>query len=91
MGAFGYFPTYTLGTMFAASLFKAFERDHPSWQEGVSNGKMLFINRWLANNIHQYGRQYPSLELIEKVTGQPFSEEPFLEYLNEKYSAIYNL
>lgn len=91
LGGFGYFPTYTLGNLFAAQLFESFEKDNPKWKEQVSQGNLTFIKDWLYKSIHQYGRQYTSKELIKKVTGKPFSSEPYLNYLNEKYKDIYSL
>lgn len=91
MGGFGYFSTYTLGNMFAAQFFDAFEKDYPTWKEQVSQGHLSFIKEWLNKQIHQYGRQYSSKELIKKVTGKAFSSEPYLRYLNDKYKEIYSL
>lgn len=90
MGAFGYFPTYALGNMYAAQLFETFEKDHPEWKEVVAQGKLGFINTWLHQAVHQHGRRYSSKELLKKVTGKKFSEEPFLRYLNTKYAEIYH-
>ncbi len=50
IGGFGYFPTYTLGNMYAAHLFPAFEMAHPDWQKRVGKGELLFIKDWLAEH-----------------------------------------
>lgn len=89
MGAFGYFPTYTLGNLYASHLFAAFAKKHPDWEKKVASGDLLFIGKWLKENVHQYGRQYTSLELLKKATGKPFSADAFINYLNQKYSLIY--
>jgi carboxypeptidase Taq len=91
LGYMGYFPTYTLGNLYSVQFFTAFERAHPNWKERVSQGILDFIRDWLKENIHQYGRQYTPDELCRKVTGRPLSEEPFINYLKEKYSVLYHL
>jgi carboxypeptidase Taq len=88
MGGFGYFPSYTLGNLYAAQFFTQFAQDHPDWQERVSSGQLLFIKDWLHQHIHRYGRQYQSAELLKKITGRQFSPQPFMNYLTDKYGAI---
>lgn len=91
MGAFGYFPTYTLGNMYCAQLFNTFEDENPQWEKQVAKGELEFIKDWLTNKVFKYGRQYNSRELVKKATGKKFSEKPYISYLNDKYSAIYKL
>jgi carboxypeptidase Taq len=89
MGAFGYFPSYTLGNLYAAQLFESFEKQNLKWKAQVEKGKLLFIKEWLNESVHQYGRQFSSKELIKQVTGKQFSEQPYLNYLTGKYGEIY--
>jgi carboxypeptidase Taq len=91
LGAIGYFPTYTLGNLYSVQFFTAFEKAHPNWKEHVSRGALDFIGDWLKENIHQYGRQYTPDELCQKITGKSLSEEPYVNYLKKKYSALYHL
>jgi carboxypeptidase Taq len=92
MGAFGYFPTYTLGNLYAAHFFKAFEKAFPDWEQRVSQGELLFLREWLRENIHQHGRAYGARELLQRVCGATTpSEVPYLTYLNQKYQGIYTL
>lgn len=91
LGFLGYFPTYTLGNLYAAQFFNAFAHDHPDWKEKTAKGHLDFIREWLHTHIHRYGRQYTSLELCTKVTGKPLSEQPFIDYLNRKYKALYEI
>lgn len=86
MGGFGYFPTYLLGTLYASQFFETFAKAHPDWEKKVKKGELLFIRKWLGDNIHKHGRRYRPLELLEKVTGKPFSPQPFLSYLSQKLS-----
>lgn len=90
MGAFGYFPTYSLGNLYASHLFEAFEKQHPNWQKRIENGELLFIKEWLNKNVHHYGRQYNSKELLKRVTGKEFTPNAYIRYLNNKYKDIYN-
>jgi carboxypeptidase Taq len=89
MGALGYFPTYTLGNLYAAHLFAAFEKEHPDWEKRVAKGELLFIKEWLNHHVHHYGRQYNSKELLKHVTGKEFSTDAYSAYLNKKYKEIY--
>ncbi len=91
MGGFGYFPTYTLGNIYAAELFCAFKKAHPDWEKRVSSGELGFIREFLYNTIHKYGRQFIPEQLIERATGSRLSEEPYLSYLQEKFTQIYQL
>ncbi len=89
MGAFGYFPTYTLGNLYAAHFFEAFEKDFPKWENQVAKGDLLFLREWLRENIHQHGRTFTAPELVKQISGHKLRETPYLEYLNTKYKDIY--
>jgi len=89
MGAFGYFPTYTLGNVIAAQLFEVFEQEYPNWQEKVKKGQFEFIKEWHLENVHQHGRRYSSKELVEKISGKKLSSQPYTSYLTTKYQAIF--
>jgi len=91
MGAMGYFPTYTLGNMYAGQMFETFAQAHPDWEKRVASGDMLFIKEWLAKNVYHHGRRYTPKELIQAVTGKSFTAQPYIEYLNKKYREIYFL
>lgn len=91
MGAIGYFPTYTLGNLYAAQIFETFSEKHPTWKEQVAAGNLSFIREWLKNEIHLFGRQYAPEDLCVKVTGKPLSEKPFIHYLEKKYTGLYHL
>ena len=84
MGAFGYFPTYALGSLYAAQLFEAFEKENPQYEKHLQKD-MHFIKDFLREKIYRHGRRYDSKELIKKATGKGFSCEPFKRYLEKKY------
>lgn len=89
MGGFGYFPTYTLGNLYAAHFFNAFAKEHPDWEKRVANGELIFLKEWLNVNIHKLGRSYSASDLLKKVSGEKLSETPYLDYLTDKYQKIY--
>lgn len=85
IGAFGYFPTYTLGNIYASHLFLGFERDFPDWEKRIAKGDLGFIKNWLSDSVYKHGRQYSSKELLQNVTGKPFSSKAYIQYLTNKY------
>lgn len=91
MGAFGYFPTYALGNLYAAHLFQAFAKKHPDWEKRVAKGDLSFVKEWLTDKIYRHGKRYPTHELLKQATGHPFSEQAYLSYIEDKYSKIYGL
>jgi len=91
MGSLGYFPTYVLGNFYAAQFFQTFEKKYPHWKDDVAKGHLSFIRDWLCQEIHRFGRQYLPDQIIQKVTGRPLSEEPFVAYLRHKYTSLYRL
>ncbi|GIX06951.1 MAG: carboxypeptidase M32 [Candidatus Poribacteria bacterium] len=90
MGAFGYFPTYTLGNLYAAQLRAALWRDLDGVETLIRNGEFAPILEWLRERVHRHGRFYPPSELIERATGAPASGEDFLAYVREKYLPLYS-
>lgn len=91
MGGFGYFPSYTLGNIYAAQIFEAFEKQFPSWEEKIQSGDLSFIKKWLNESIHQYGRMYSSKEILQKITGHEITTKPYLNYLKGKFKNIEEL
>ena len=91
MGAFGYFPTYTLGNLYAAQLLEAMEKDLGDIDAVVSSGDWSVLLQWLRPRIHEQGSKMTPAELIESATGSPPSPEPFLRYVEGKYGSLYGL
>lgn len=92
MGLFGYFPTYTLGAVYASMIFQAAEREIPGLRKSIQEGKFSPLREWLREKIHTVGSLYETAdELIEKVTGSKLDAACFLNYLSGKYGALYNL
>ena len=91
IGLFGYFPTYSLGNIYSACLDRAMRKALPHRDAMVRTAETAPILDWLRKNIHQEGRLYPAPELIERATGEAPSAEPLLDYLEAKFSALYDL
>ncbi len=91
MGAFGYFPTYALGNVYAGMLFEAFEKSFPTWSQKIKKGEFAFTREWLTEQVHQHGRYYSGPDLIKKICGKKMSAEPYIDYLNKKYKKVYRL
>jgi len=89
-GSFGYFPTYSLGSVLAAQLDAAIREDHDV-DALVREGEFAPIHDWLTERVHRHGCRYTTSDLVEFATGEPYSAEPFLDYVTEKYGALYDL
>ncbi|HEY4254769.1 MAG TPA: carboxypeptidase M32 [Chlamydiales bacterium] len=90
LGDFGYFPTYALGNLLAAQLFRSFAKENPSWETLLASGEFSFVRDWLKKNIHAHGKRYNSDEFAKRITGKTLSEEAYCQYLKTKYKEIYN-
>lgn len=90
-GGIGYFPTYTLGNMFAAQLFAAARKQLGNLDRQFARGEFAPLKEWLNTQIHHRGMQYSSQELVRIVTGESLSHVPLIRHLREKYAEIYGL
>jgi carboxypeptidase Taq len=90
-GLIGYFPTYTLGDVFAAQLCAKAETELGSLERLFARGEFAELVGWLGRNVYKEGGRYPSARLIELVTGAPPNHRPLVEALKQKYSQLYRL
>lgn len=88
-GLFGYFPTYSLGNVYAAQLFQAAEKQLGDLEAMFAVGEFQPLLKWLQTNVHQHGRNLTPAEIILRCTGSPPSSEPLIESLRERYSRLY--
>lgn len=88
-GHFGYFPSYCLGNILAAQLWHTMNQTIPSLQTSIAEGDFSPLLNWLRQNIHQWGKQYNTYELVQKVTGEPLNSKYLIDYLSEKYLLLY--
>ncbi|SFG05423.1 carboxypeptidase Taq [Palleronia marisminoris] len=91
VGLFGYFPTYSLGNVYAGCLYAALRRDLPDLDAALAAGDPRPATDWLRDRVQVHGGLYRPRDLIERATGEAPSEAPLLEYLEAKFGAIYGL
>ncbi|MBH69564.1 MAG: carboxypeptidase M32 [Rhodospirillaceae bacterium] len=84
-GAFGYFPTYSLGAMTAAQLFATLSQDLPQISTDILEGKFGRIIGWLRDNVHRWGSYHSTETLLTEVTGEPLRPEFFISHLKRRY------
>jgi carboxypeptidase Taq len=90
-GLFGYFPTYTLGNIFAAQLFAKAEAELGSLEKSLAQGEFADLLGWLRAKVYRHGKRYPSVQLIEHVTGSPPHYQPLVCALRQKYGHLYGI
>jgi len=90
-GIIGYFPTYAIGNVLAAQLWRTARTDMPGLDDAIRAGDYAGLRAWLVEKVHRYGRRLTPPELIEQAVGGPLDPAPMLEHLAEKYRALYRL
>jgi carboxypeptidase Taq len=90
-GSFGYFSTYSLGSVLAAQLFAAAEEDIPDLDGKIRTGEFGPLHDWLTENVHGHGQRYETNDLVTEATGSGFSADPFVEYATAKFGDLYDL
>ena len=89
-GLVGYFPTYTLGNLYAAQLFAA-AAELGDLSAMFAEGDFVPLLEWLRQHVHGHGQRYHSAELVQVATGEPPSHEPLIESLRQKHAELYQL
>ena len=91
-GAFGYFPTYSLGAMYACQIYYAALEAIPDLDSLIKARDFTPLRKWLNDKVHRSGSFHPNGdELMIAVTGKPLDTKIFLDYLRKKYTKIYQL
>ncbi|WP_404292232.1 carboxypeptidase M32 [Cytobacillus kochii] len=90
-GSFGYFPSYALGYMYAAQLKQSMLKSIPEFDQLLEEGNLTPIREWLTEIVHRYGRMKEPLEIIQSATGEGLNVQYLIDYLTDKYRAIYQL
>ena len=90
-GGLGYFPTYALGNLISAQLWERMQQDLPDVDQQIAEAKFDSVLGWMREHVHGYGSKYEPQELVQKVTGSKITPEPFMRYLDAKFSDIYAL
>ncbi len=90
-GSFGYFPTYTLGNLYAAAFFAAADAALGGLEALLARGEFQPLLDWLRENVHGHGQRFSAAELIMRITGAPLSHAPFMDYLRGKLTPLYRI
>ena len=90
-GSFGYFPTYSLGSFYAAQFYEIAKSQINALEIEIEGGNTTSLLNWLRQNIHSKGRFFTSEDLCRQVTGSGLDVSHFITYLLQKYASIYTL
>ncbi len=90
-GSIGYFPTYAIGSIYSAQIFKKISEDNKNLLSEIRNAEFENILSWLRKNIHEYGCLMDADDIIKKACGQGLNSEVFVDYLKDKYYEIYQI
>jgi carboxypeptidase Taq len=90
-GYIGYFPTYALGNLVAAQLWEKLIADNPKIQDQIQRGEFESLTTWMKDNIHHHGAKFEPQELVQRITGSKIDPDPYMRYLTNKYTDIYEL
>jgi carboxypeptidase Taq len=91
MGGIGYFPTYTLGNLYAAQFMDKARQDLGDIDSDFKRGDFVRLKTWLKDQIHRHGQRYRPDELCRRVTGSALSPQPLVSYLWKKYGPLYGI
>jgi carboxypeptidase Taq len=91
VGLFGYFPTYSLGNVYAGCLNAALRRDIPDLDSQLAMGDTRPATTWLRDKVQQHGGLYHPAEVIEKACGHAPTADPLLDYIEAKFAALYGI
>jgi carboxypeptidase Taq len=86
-GMFGYFPSYTLGAMYAAQYFATIRQQHPDLDARIASGDLSPVMNWLDANIWSQASRWSTDELVTRATGEPLNASHFRRHLESRYLA----
>lgn len=89
-GSFGYFPTYSLGSFYAAQFFEQAKKEIIDLEKKIEQGNFTDLLSWLRRNIHVHGKYYTAQELCERITGEKLNFNHFMSYAQNKFGTIYD-
>ncbi|RNB85131.1 carboxypeptidase M32 [Brevibacillus fluminis] len=90
-GLFGYFPTYSLGNVYAAQITNTLKKEISNYDELIASGQFAPIRSWLKEKIHRHGKMKSPNELLQDITGELTNANYLVDYLESKYKTIYQL
>ena len=90
-GLIGYFPTYTLGNLYAAQFFARARLELGDLDEAIAHGHFAGLLSWLRTKVHRLGQRYSAKGLVEHATGKSVDHQPFVQALRQKYGELYRI
>jgi len=87
----GMFQGYTIGNILSAQFYTAAQRANPEITDEITQGKFSTLHTWLRENVYCPGSKFTTAELVQRTTGAPLTIRPYIDYLQTKYGALYNL
>jgi carboxypeptidase Taq len=90
-GSFGYFPTYSLGSFYAAQFFEQAQKDNGNLLQEIEQGAFQNLLYWLRDKVHKHGRRFRSEELCKIITGRGLDFSAFMRYAQQKYAGVYDI
>ena len=87
-GMFGYFPSYTLGAMYAAQYFAAMRGSAPDLDRRIADGDLSTVLNWLHERIWSQGSRWSTDELVTRATGEPLNAMHFRRHLESRYLRV---
>ncbi|MEL7119954.1 MAG: carboxypeptidase M32, partial [Bacteroidota bacterium] len=90
-GSIGYFPTYSLGSFYAAQFYAQAEKDISGLEDQIAKGDNSQLLDWLRVNIHQQGNLYNAKTLCKRITGEPLNLKYFVDYAKVKFGVVYGV
>jgi carboxypeptidase Taq len=90
-GLFGYFPTYTLGNIYAAQLYAKAQEDLGTLEPAFAQGEFAPLLDWLRVNVHRHGSRYRACDLIRRAAGSPPQPRALVDRLRQKYGELYHV
>jgi carboxypeptidase Taq len=90
-GYYGYFPSYAIGNIYSGQILQALKKSMKNYKNKIELGELKDINQWLKQNVQSFGSLYDPNELMEKISGEKITAQPYLQYLEEKYRELYSI
>ena len=90
-GLFGYFSTYALGNLVSLQLWEKINEDIPDLDDKIRSGEFGELLTWLNEKVHAHGSKFYPQDLVQRITGSKINGDAYIQYLNDKFTDIYNL
>ena len=87
----GHFQSYTMGNILSAQFYAAALKAHRDIPQEIATGQFRTLHTWLRDHIYQHGSKFVPNDLVKHATGKAMTIRPYLDYLREKYGALYRL